>query len=165
MLSSRGLALLIPVSLVLGCAGNRSAASSRGCALAAGDSVHLARGPVFPACAVNARAELLNRDVRIDYNQPDRTAPSQRCYSASIRLVVDTSGRPETGTSQLVETNDPAFGAAVLASVPQWRYRPARKAGTSVRQVVLERMQRATLVVVVRQGDARPPLPARRPSC
>jgi hypothetical protein len=153
------------IFVAVGCAGNRPSSSARVCALTAADSIHLAHGPVFPDCAVDTRAQLLNRDVRIDFAFSRPATPGERCYAADIRLVVDTAGVPESGTSQLSKSTDPEFGAAVLASVPRWRYRPARKAGAPVRQVVLEHFVRATAVMSVRQGGAPPTPPSLPPSC
>jgi hypothetical protein len=55
----------------------------------------------------------------------------------------------EPQTARIVETNSSEFAAAVLASLPNWKYEPARKDGLSVRQIVPERRIAAVTVVAV----------------
>jgi protein TonB len=53
-----------------------------------------------------------------------------------LRFVVDTLGRIEQGTVQVVESTHPAFALAVQAALPQMRFSPARIGEGKVRQLV-----------------------------
>jgi TonB family protein len=55
--------------------------------------------------------------------------------------VVDTTGQVDTTTVEVVESNDPRFTASVRTALGQMRFRPARRAGKSVRQVVEQRFR------------------------
>lgn len=55
---------------------------------------------------------------------------------ARLRFVVDTLGRVELETVQVVESTHPAFATAVQASLPRLRFSPARVGGRTVRQLV-----------------------------
>jgi TonB family protein len=50
--------------------------------------------------------------------------------------VVDTTGRVDTTSIQVVESDDPRFTASVLDALGAMRFRPARRAGKTVRQLV-----------------------------
>lgn len=56
--------------------------------------------------------------------------------TALVRFVVDTLGRVERGTVQVVESTHPAFAVAVQAVLPQMRFSPARVGERKVRQLV-----------------------------
>ena len=53
-----------------------------------------------------------------------------------VRFVVDTLGRVEQGSVQLVAATHPAFGDAALRTVGSLRFRPAEAGGHRVRQLV-----------------------------
>lgn len=53
-----------------------------------------------------------------------------------LRFVVDTLGRVEPGTVQVVQATHPAFALAVQAVLPQMRFAPARIGEKRVRQLV-----------------------------
>ncbi len=78
--------------------------------------------------------------------------------------MVGTDGRPEPGTVRLLRSNDSALGLALLQSVPEWTYEPARREGAPVRQLVRERRSVA-LAVTVTSSRERQALPRRPPSC
>lgn len=50
--------------------------------------------------------------------------------------VVDTAGRVDTTSVKVVESDDPRFTASVLEALGLMRFRPARRAGKTVRQMV-----------------------------
>jgi TonB family protein len=50
--------------------------------------------------------------------------------------VVDTTGRVDTTTIQVVESDDPRFTESVRAALGGMRFRPARRDGKAVRQLV-----------------------------
>jgi protein TonB len=56
--------------------------------------------------------------------------------SAVLRFVVDTLGRVERGTVEIVRATDPRFGEAAQQAVGGLRFRPAEARGRRVRQLV-----------------------------
>lgn len=50
--------------------------------------------------------------------------------------VVDTTGRVDTTSIKVVESDDPRFTASVIDALGLMRFRPARRAGKTVRQMV-----------------------------
>ena len=97
------------------------------------DSVWLAAGPVYRECEVDRPARLLNPTVPSEYLPPENVI--QRCLTAVIYVVVDTSGSPELNTARIARTNAPEFGRALLRRAQSWLFEPARKSGVAVRQV------------------------------
>lgn len=55
---------------------------------------------------------------------------------AIVRFVVDTSGRADLDSYQLIDTNHPLFNAAVLEALPGMKFRPATIGAKKVRQLV-----------------------------
>lgn len=55
---------------------------------------------------------------------------------AVVRFVVDTTGRADPASFQLIETNHPLFGAAVRDALPGMKFRPASMGSRKVRQLV-----------------------------
>ena len=55
--------------------------------------------------------------------------------------VVDTSGQVDTATVQVVESDDPRFTASVVTALGEMRFRPARRAGKAVRQLVEQKFR------------------------
>lgn len=56
--------------------------------------------------------------------------------TAVLRFVVDTLGRVERGSVEVLRTDHPLFAAAARAAVEAVRFRPAEVAGRPVRQLV-----------------------------
>jgi hypothetical protein len=92
--------------------------------------------------------------------QPAGPLPTSGCFSALLEFVVGTNGVPETETARIVRANNARYGEAVLASLPQWRFEPARKAGVPVRQIVRETRSVAYAIVAVGRGQS-----PRAPPC
>ncbi|HSA56680.1 MAG TPA: hypothetical protein VLE53_13305 [Gemmatimonadaceae bacterium] len=166
-----GLALAASVTLLsaLACAsgGTRAAAA---CESQPADSVYQGSEPAWRACAVERPARLLSPGQRINWQPPGGPALSgTRCFVAQLEFVVDSAGLPEPGTARVVHSNEPGFAQAVLASLPDWRYRPALRAGVPVRQIVSERRTSAlvTRIVAVPAGSGPPsvPPPTSPPRC
>lgn len=160
--------LLIPGLLLglLACASGGSQTSSTPCGALPGDSVYSGTTPAWRACAVERPARLLNPDQRIDWRPPVGTAqPGTRCYLAHVEFVVDSAGVPEPGTGRVLQSNEPTFAQAVLASLPAWRYRPALREGRPARQIVTARRTTGTVtrIVVVPQGSGPPSVPPPSP--
>jgi TonB family protein len=55
--------------------------------------------------------------------------------------VVDTTGRVDTTTIQVVQSNDPRFTESVRTALGGMRFRPAKRAGKVVRQLVTQRFR------------------------
>jgi TonB family protein len=55
--------------------------------------------------------------------------------------VVDTVGRVDTATIRVKESNDPRFTASVRVALGEMRFRPAKRAGRTVRQLVEQRFR------------------------
>jgi hypothetical protein len=55
--------------------------------------------------------------------------------------VVDTTGQVDTTTIQVVHSDDPRFTASVRTSLGQARFRPAKRAGKTVRQLVEQKFR------------------------
>ena len=55
--------------------------------------------------------------------------------------VVDTTGRVDTTTIQVSQSNDPRFTRSVVTALGEMRFRPARRSGKTVRQLVEQRFK------------------------
>ena len=55
--------------------------------------------------------------------------------------VVDTAGTVDTGSVQVLYSDDPRFTASVRTALGGMRFRPARRGGTPVRQQVLQQFR------------------------
>jgi hypothetical protein len=160
---------LVALAGIVACAsagsGGPATASTRSrCALTNRDSTYLARGPVYRDCAVDDKAQLITNNTRFDF-QP--AASDNGCLAAEVEFVVDTLGKPEMGSVQVVRATTRAFGDAVAAAVPSFLYQPARVAGVRVRQIVSERRSVIVGRVVVPMGSAPPSRGSapRAPTC
>ena len=164
--------LLAAVTLAgaVGCASGGGGTAAAPCAPQPADSVYQASEPAFRACAVERPARLLNASREINWQPPSgSTQPGTRCFVTQLEFVVDTTGIPEPGTARIVSSNEPGFAQAVLAGLPDWRYRPALRSGVPVRQIVTERRTTAlvTRLVAVPAGSGPPaaPPPTSPPRC
>lgn len=149
----------------VGAAPAASAAPLLGEARRAGDGEPAARraastGRAAPAVASSAVyvADEVDREIE---RQADAAAPAYpealraRGVEGAVtaRFVVDERGRVDTTAVEVVESSDPLFGAAVLASMPAMRFTAARRAGRPVRQLAVQRF--------VFRLDLSRPAPAR----
>jgi len=55
--------------------------------------------------------------------------------------VVDTMGRVDTTTIQVMQSDDPRFTESVRTALGEARFRPAKRAGKTVRQLVQQRFR------------------------
>jgi TonB family protein len=55
--------------------------------------------------------------------------------------VVDTVGRVDTTTIQVVQSDDPRFTASVRTALGEMRFRPAKRGGKAVRQLVEQKFR------------------------
>jgi len=55
--------------------------------------------------------------------------------------VVDTAGRVDTATIHVSQSDDPRFTQSVVTALGEMRFRPARRAGKTVRQLVEQRFR------------------------
>ena len=156
-------AILWLAPFVLACASHQTVTSEK-CGLRGDDSSFAATGAVFRDCAVDRRAMLSTSSIRPDWTPA--SAVRSACYFVELEFVVDTMGRAETGTARAARSNDRVFAEAWLATLNQWKYTPAQRAGAKVRQIVTEHRSAQTGVVIVPSGSpppARPPV--SRPNC
>lgn len=144
---------LIAIAAVIGaCSAATQGGASRDCVLAAADSVLLEAGPVYRDCAVDRAARVLSRPLG---SMSAFRPPPNSCMTAEVQFVVGPDGYPEPGTGRVVRSNNSAFGEAVLASTPNWRYEPAHLDGRPVRQIVRERQRVAVMVTATSGGQSR----------
>jgi TonB family protein len=55
--------------------------------------------------------------------------------------VVDTAGRVDTATIRVSQSDDPRFTQSVVTALGEMRFRPARRSGKTVRQLVEQRFR------------------------
>jgi TonB family protein len=55
--------------------------------------------------------------------------------------VVDTTGQVDTITIRVVRSDDPRFTESVRTALGQMRFRPAKRAGKAVRQLVEQKFR------------------------
>jgi TonB family protein len=67
--------------------------------------------------------------------------------------VVDTTGRVDTTTIRVMQSDDPRFTESVRTALAETRFRPAKRAGKAVRQLV---QQRFRFKVAPTSGSAGP---------
>lgn len=77
---------------------------------------------------------------------------------AIVRFVVDSTGRADLTSYQLMETNHPLFGAAVRDALPGMKFVPARIGAKKVRQLV----ELPFAFRIVRRVEP-PPAPVKKP--
>jgi protein TonB len=73
-----------------------------------------------------------------DYPTPLRSAGVSG--EVLVRFVVDTTGRVESGSIEIVNATHPLFAEAVTGWLPRTRYEPAQAGGARVRQRVEQRI-------------------------
>ena len=136
--------LLFPTIAVTTFGGAGGAQQKVKCQLSRADSAYITGKPLYRDCAVDQRAELVGREPSFDFRPLTRL----RCYNAVIEFVVDSTGAPEAETAHVLRTTTPDFAEAIVTTLPRFRYRPARKDGVPVRQIVrIERKVTSTIVV------------------
>ena len=67
--------------------------------------------------------------------------------------VVDTLGRVDTATIRVKESNDPRFTESVRVALGEMRFRPAKRAGKTVRQLVEQKFRFKILPAPVQPVD------------
>lgn len=168
---ARSTALLLFAAGVTACASSASSTETGvadeddgRCPFRQQDSVFVAGGPVYRACAVKTKAVLLTKDIGPDFRP---TVTGNTCYSAEVEFVVDARGIPETRTARVVRTTNQAFAESVLSVLPRWRFEPAKLDGVPVRQIVVDRQSVGAVTVVRVAGGGAPSAPPRsaRPRC
>src|SRR5689334_8237036 len=91
---------------------SRGAGTQRAtCELSPSDSVLAGGRPLYRDCSVDRPARQLNNGgARPNFHTSEMRSA---CYSADLSFVVDSAGRPENSTVQVVRTTDRAFAEAV----------------------------------------------------
>jgi hypothetical protein len=95
-------------AVIAACASASRANRAAACVLAAEDSVFLAGGTVYRDCAVDQRAQAVDRTPHPDL-RADASSMRDACYSAVIEFVVDETGTPEMENAKVLRTNSPLF--------------------------------------------------------
>jgi len=157
--------LIVLLLFVAGRAMVQAQSAGRSCSVDAAVARSMNAGEIYRDCDVDQPAHL-RRDARPSFSFP----AGQNCVTAELVFVVDTTGIPDTTTAAVQATDSPDFARLLVASLPDWRYRPARLHGVAVRQAVLERrVQSDGRVPFVLPPDARtpgtPPPASRTPPC
>ncbi len=128
----------VGAALLAGCAHSHAAPSSAAAPSACQgysiDRTWLRRGPVYQPCDVDQPATAILR-TPTGYRPVDCANAS-----ATVLLVVDTTGVPEPRTVKAVQSTSRAFGEAAVNALRQWRFSAARKGSAKVRQVVQQRL-------------------------
>ncbi len=127
----------ISVAMLAGCA-NPHSVSTLAPAPAACDGYDVDRSwvraaPVYQPCDVDQPTTAIQRSPTGYHPLDCKNA------SATLRLVVDTTGTPEPRTIGVVQSTSTDFTTAAIRALRQWRYRPALKGGKKVRQVTRQR--------------------------
>jgi periplasmic protein TonB len=124
-----------------------------------------ASAPISLAEAASAQDAFTLTDVDTTAaRDPESAAPAYPVFlksrgiegTAVVRFVVDTTGRADPTSFQLIETNHPLFGAAVRDALPGMKFRPASIGARKVRQLV----EQPFIFRIVRPGT---PPPATKP--
>jgi hypothetical protein len=139
-------ATLIALAVCGGCAAQNKAA--RTCEPVPAE-LSLIGQPVYRDCEVDRRARPPARLPRMNYTPSGQ----QSCLSAVVEVVVDSTGRPLPATARVVRSTDPTFALAVLNSLAEMRYRPARKGGQPVAQLVTY----SSAMMLASRTPSRPP--------
>ena len=135
----------------------RRSGPNRGCGLRDSDSTFIAGAPLYRECAVDVKVTNVTRG-----KGPLSAPPGplrDGCYSAELRFVVDTNGVPERRAARILRTSDSSYADAVVATLPSWRYHPARIKNRPVRQIVTER-EAMSITVAHAAAGARSPAPS-----
>ncbi len=141
-------------------AGHRSAR----CDLRAQDSTYATSATVYRDCAVDRQAELTTTNLHPDLGSSPSRLP---CRSAEVEFVVSAAGTIELATVRTLRATDREFGDAVIALLPQIRYRPATLDGVAVRQIATYGSKVNVVRVVAPAGavPGRPSAATKLPSC
>jgi hypothetical protein len=67
---------------------------------------------------------------------PPAMLAQKREGSVAVQYVIDTAGRADTATFQVLETTHPDFAESVRRTLPLMRFRPAKMNNNKVRQLV-----------------------------
>lgn len=117
--------------------------------------------PVYRDCSVDRAARPIGEPPNLQYT---KSGSAQSCFRATVRGVVDTTGKLILSTVKTVRTNDEGFLQALIQSLEARRYSPAERAGQRVPQIVEVDAAMQALLRTVRMGTS-PPATPRRPSC
>jgi TonB family protein len=67
---------------------------------------------------------------------PDEMRSRGRIGDVTVQYVVDTTGRVDMNTIEIIKSTDPTFTNSVKSVLPEMRFFPAETAGHRVRQMV-----------------------------
>ncbi len=160
--------LLLLLSLPLVSLHAQDPSAPAACDPIASDSARFGTTPVFATCEVDRAARLQRSPQVSGATFPEGVV----CMIAEFEFVVDERGSPIVTSAKLLFASTPEFGAAVRNGLSRWRYAPAQRQGTPVRQLVVGRLaqqelrERRVPFTVVTSGlppGATPPPPRATP--
>ncbi len=121
-----------------GARGRRNRSGARG-ELPLGPPSELVPDTAFSVLEVDRMVERYATSAAPIY-PPDLIAIGAQGFVQAI-YVVDTVGRVDTTTIQVVYSDDPRFTASVRTALGEMRFRPAQRAGKTVRQLVEQKFR------------------------
>ena len=103
-----------------------------------GEGIHGAHsaGDGAPFVASQVDKPAVARDGNPPPRYPSMLEHSQVEGEVIAQFVVDTTGRAEMSTFEILRSSNELFAAALRDVVPRWRFLPAEAAGRRVRQIV-----------------------------
>ncbi len=116
----------------------RDRSRTRG-AVAFGPPATLSLDSVFSVLEVDETVERYDGSAAPIY--PSELIASGKEGQVQATYVVDTAGRVDTTTIQVMQTDDARFTESVRTALGGTRFRPAKRAGKAVRQLVMQRFR------------------------
>ena len=104
-----------------------------------GPAAFLSADSVFSVLQVDEMVERYDGSTAPIY--PSELAATGREGAVEATYVVDTSGRVDTNTIQVLRSDDPRFTESVRVALSGMRFRPAKRGGKAVRQLVGQRFR------------------------
>ncbi|MEO8335606.1 MAG: hypothetical protein ABI664_11575 [bacterium] len=157
------LGVFVVAAFVSACAssGSKAATAGSGCELRPQDSTFAMHIPLYRECAVDRKAQLLTTNISPEYRPSN---PGNACFSAEVEYVITADGHVDGATARVLRTTTPAYGEAVLAVLPRYRFEPAKVNGAPVAQITWQKFEAISKVVAVVAGTR--PNPGRAgPGC
>jgi hypothetical protein len=141
--------------LIAACSSATKTSSFDKCAALPSDSIYAGLKPAYRPCGLTSQATAITPRATPNY-VPAPGARMPACTSVELEFVVGDDGVVEGKTVHVLRTTNTEYAEAVMAVVPSWRYQPAMKDGTPVRQIVNDKATLQTQVVVSQKGSPPP---------
>ncbi|MFN0098536.1 MAG: TonB family protein [Gemmatimonadaceae bacterium] len=121
--------------------------------------------PIYLPCQIDHDAKEARSNAVLNWEPAAGEITPTSCFRAEVRFIVDANGVPEPGTAALISTNNPGFGTAVLALVPDLRFSPGRLKGRPVRQMVTHKETIGVVTTINSDMGHGSSTPSRRTRC